>query len=250
MSRIEPAIFDALLQQLALDYACEPSDFLRPDCTVVPFRALPGRRQFGPEPPFWQMATLGRGAVLCVHPCVLDACQRICQGKRGIWLFEYPNLRQFDELLRPHGYTIFGSFHHYLPGACGAAPAPRPNTRWFEQEEIIKERFGDAFPNALGFDPGRPDVLAVALYQGEQIAALAGASADSARFWQIGIDALPEFERQGMGKYLVALLRQEILRRGKIPYYGTSEANLASRGIAAATGFVPAWAEAACKKEK
>ena len=117
-------------------------------------------------------------------------------------------------------------------------------------EEIIKERFGDAFPNALGFDPGRPDVLAAALYQGEQIAALAGASADSARFWQIGIDVLPEFERQGMGKYLVALLRQEIFRRGKIPYYGTSEANLASRGIAAATGFVPAWAEAACKKEK
>ena len=47
---------------------------------------------------------------------------------------------------------------------------------------------------------------------------------------------------------IAALLRQEISRRGKIPYYGTSEANLASRGIAAATGFVPVWAEAASKK--
>lgn len=245
---IDPALFDALLQQLSLDYACAPSDFLRPDCLVTPFRALPGRRQFGQEPPFWQMATLGKGAVLCVHPCILEECQRICQGKRGIWLFEYPNLRQFDELLRSHGYTVFGSFHHYLPGPCAATPELRPNTRWFEREEITKERFGCAFPNALGFDSARPDVLAVALYQGEQIAALAGASADCAQFWQIGIDVLPEFERQGMGKYLVSLLRQEISRRGKIPYYGTSEANLASRGIAAATGFVPVWAEAASKK--
>ncbi len=247
---IDPALFDALLQQLSLDYACAPSDFLRSDCLIVPFRALPGRRQFGQEPPFWQMATLGKGAVLCVHPCSLEECQRICQGKRGIWLFEYPNLRQFDELLRPHGYTVFGSFHHYLPGPCAATPELRSNTRWFEREEITKERFGSAFPNALGFDSARPDVLAVALYQGEQIAALAGASADCAQFWQIGIDVLPEFERQGMGKYLVSLLRQEISRRGKIPYYGTSEANLASRGIAAATGFVPVWAEAASKKLK
>ena len=245
---IDPSLFDALLQQLSLDYACAPSDFLRSDCLIVPFRALPGRRQFGQEPPFWQMATLGKGAVLCVQPCILEECQRICQGKQGIWLFEYPNLRQFDELLRPHGYTVFGSFHHYLPGPCAATPELRPNTRWFEREEITKERFGSVFPNALGFDSARPDVLAVALYQRERIAALAGASADCAQFWQIGIDVLPEFERQGMGKYLVSLLRQEISRRGKIPYYGTSEANLASRGIAAATGFVPVWAEAASKK--
>lgn len=194
------------------------------------------------------MITFGKGAVLSVHPCICEECQRLCEGQKGIYLFQYSNLRAFDDLLRPHGYTIFGSFHHYLPISSFSCPAPLEGVRFFEQEEITKKRFSSRFPNALGFDAHRPDMLAVALFRDGVIAGLAGASADCAAFWQIGVDVPEPFQGAGIGQHLVALLRQEILRRGKIPYYGTSEANFASRGIAANTGFRPVWAEVASQK--
>lgn len=50
---IEPKIFEQLLTQLSIDYACAPSDFLSVQTRVVPFRSLPGRRQFGEEEPFF-----------------------------------------------------------------------------------------------------------------------------------------------------------------------------------------------------
>lgn len=62
-----------------------------------------------------------------------------------------------------------------------------------------------------------PDVLAVAAIIDGKVAAVAGASEDSPLMWQIGIDVLPEFGGRGLASSLVALLKQEILARGKSP---------------------------------
>ena len=52
---------------------------------------------------------------------------------------------------------------------------------------------------------------------------MAGASEDCEEMWQIGINVLPEAEGQGIGKKLVPVLKNEILRRGKVPFYSTVE---------------------------
>jgi GNAT superfamily N-acetyltransferase len=61
--------------------------------------------------------------------------------------------------------------------------------------------------------------------------------------WQIGIDVLPKYRSCGIGKNLVILLKNEILKRGKIPFYGTVESHFHSQNIAVSAGFFPAWAE-------
>ena len=120
-------------------------------------------------------------------------------------------------------------------------------------------------PNAICdcYKPERPDVLAVLAlsnenatnnssqaltYKGKKIMGMAGCSADSKKFWQIGIDVLPEYRQNGIGTKLVKLLRNETSRRGAIPYYGTSLSNLRSWKIALACGFKPAWVEAETRK--
>ena len=42
---------------------------------------------------------------------------------------------------------------------------------------------------------------------------------------------------------LVTELKNELLRRGILPFYGTSPSHLASQRLALGAGFVPAWAE-------
>ena len=79
--------------------------------------------------------------------------------------------------------------------------------------------------------------------QGDHIIGLAGCSADTALFWQIGIDVLPKYRGMGIGTKLVQLLKNEIIRREAIPFYGTSLSNLHSWNIALQCGFYPAWIE-------
>ena len=69
--------------------------------------------------------------------------------------------------------------------------------------------------------------------------------------WQIGIDVFPEYRGRKVGTNLVTLLKNEILKRGKVPFYGTVNSHFHSQNIAMNAGFFPAWAELYSKaKEK
>ncbi|HAV27012.1 MAG TPA: GNAT family N-acetyltransferase, partial [Lachnospiraceae bacterium] len=87
------------------------------------------------------------------------------------------------------------------------------------------------------------DVIGIAAFRGGDILGMAGASADSAMFWQIGIDVLPEARGLSIGKILVTRLRDEILMRDRVPYYGTATSHMLSQNVAIVSGFRPAWAE-------
>lgn len=86
-------------------------------------------------------------------------------------------------------------------------------------------------------------MLAVGAMKGDDIIGLAGCSADTKLFWQLGIDVLPNYRGTGIGTKLVKLLKDEVFRRGTIPFYGTSLSNLHSWNIAINSGFYPAWVE-------
>ena len=98
---------------------------------------------------------------------------------------------------------------------------------------------------ALSFSVTAPDVLAVTAERGGEILGMAGASKDSAIMWQIGINVLQEYRGMGIATTLVTLLKNAILKRGILPFYGTSFSHLESQKVALGSGFVPAWVEMA-----
>ena len=122
--------------------------------------------------------------------------------------------------------------------------------QWFEQKDIHALYGREELPNALCdcFKPERPDVLAVGAEHKGQLIGLAGCSADTKLFWQIGIDVLPEWRGKGIATTLVRFLKNECFRRGAIPFYGTSLSNLGSWHVALGSGFYPAWVEIATKE--
>lgn len=73
--------------------------------------------------------------------------------------------------------------------------------------------------------------------------AMAGVSRDGEYLWQIGINVDPDCAGQGLGHRLVRAMKEEVLRRGKVPFYGTSESHTLSQTVGLKAGFVPAWTE-------
>lgn len=91
-------------------------------------------------------------------------------------------------------------------------------------------------------------MLGVGAFRDGKILGMAGASADSPIMWQIGINVMPEAEGLGIAKMLVKLLKNEIIRRGILPFYGTAISHLASQSVALGSGFHPAWIELAAMR--
>ena len=110
----------------------------------------------------------------------------------------------------------------------------------------------DGFHNALDYgscvrnDGRRKDSVAVVCTVDGTVAGVAGATDDCDSMWQIGIDVLPEFRRQGIASALVKRCAEEVFAEGKVPYYCSAWSNVLSRKTARAAGFYPAWVEIAC----
>lgn len=177
------------------------------------------------------------------------------------WFCEYSNLRKIDEKLGEYGREIADTHVYYLPAAIEKEEVPEgncprtekeenPNLQWFHQQEILSFREKNRFTSAICFSATQPDVLAVAAiksavecFDQEAMAGMAGASEDGAYLWQIGINVVPECAGKGLAAELVRSLKNEIIRRGKVPFYGTSESHTISQTVALKAGFVPAWTE-------
>ena len=236
--------------QLALELNCAPEDFSGEGIVITSPVLHEKRRRFSDRPFFLQMATFGAGAVISADERLHPRLREWAKGKRGFWLFEQHNYLELDRLLRGYGYKMALTHHMFTPTTEIAAVETGFPVRWMEQGDIPPFYGREEFSNALcdRFRPERPDVLAVAALDGEEIMGMAGCSADTPELWQIGIDVLPRYRGRGIGKTLVALLRNEALRRGALPYYGTSLSNIASWRTALASGFLPAWVEAEARK--
>ena len=84
-------------------------------------------------------------------------------------------------------------------------------------------------------------------YDGSALVGLVACSADCDDMWQIGVDVLPEYRRQGIASALTSRLTKEILNRGKVPFYCTAWSNVRSVRNAVKSGFIPAWVEMTVK---
>ncbi|MBP5554545.1 MAG: GNAT family N-acetyltransferase [Lachnospiraceae bacterium] len=230
-------------EQLALELNCSPDDFDREENVITKNCMHENRRKFSEQPIFLQMVTFGNNAVISADEEMHPELNEWIKGKRGIWLFEQHNFYELETMLRKRGLKMALTHHMFLPEKDTSGFKTDMKIRWLEQGDISLFYGKEEFSNALcdRFKPERPDVLAVVALDGNRIMGMAGCSADTPIMWQIGIDVLPEYRGRGIGKTLVTLLKNEVIRRGAIPYYGTSLSNIFSWKIALGSGFKPAW---------
>lgn len=243
-------IFKIAKVQLSLDYSCSVSDLEKGKNTITENSLIEGRRIYDNDGCFLKILCFGGQAIISTSPILKNWCEERMLNRDAAWIFEYPKLRAMDKKLQEYGHQIADIHHYYLPNPEVFGPQSIDNAKWYEANEILQFKNDDRFQEAFVFDKNHPDALAVAAMDGDNIMGIAGASADSKTMWQIGIDVLPEYRGRGIGTKLVTLLRNEVLKRGKVPFYGTVESHIYSQNVAVNAGFFPAWAELYSEKKR
>ncbi|MBQ9748555.1 MAG: GNAT family N-acetyltransferase [Clostridia bacterium] len=240
-------IWQTALRQSATDLGCTPEDLTGGKRTVVLSRADDGARRYLSLPFFCNLVSYGDGIVASVAPEFEEAARRYINTYPAEHCFETPNMNVLAELLRPHGHGVCFMAEYFLPDPdrLQALPCPYP-TRLLTPDDFASLYLPE-WSNALCEKRKHLDMLGVGAYDGDRLIALAGASADCDTMWQIGIDVLPAYRRQGIASALTSRLAVEILARGKVPFYCAAWSNIPSVRNAIHSGFLPAWTELTAK---
>ncbi len=237
-------IKEKLYQQLATDYCCKVSDIMDDKNHFTEHKKLEGRRKFEEaDDCILKVIAVNGKLIFTGKKSVVEVCRKQFSNQSGNWFMDVFNFRKLDEILKKEGYRIKTAHPFFIPKDNYVYEINGVEIKKYVQEEILQFKDDDRFDEAFCFSEETPDVLAVAAIIDHEIVGMAGASADSPSFWQIGINVNKGYEGRHIASGLVSMLKADILQKGNVPYYGTSFSNLASQHVAAKAGFEVAWVE-------
>lgn len=235
------------MEQSALDLGCAPADFLRSEPVILEGTVGPGAKRYYEAPVNMNLVSYGNNVVGCAQSDILDVAREYVGKFEFFHCFETPNIHWLDGKLEKHGLKVCFMAEYYLPDVNRSV---KRECR-YELRELHKEDFASLYlpqwSNALCEKRKELDTLGVGAYDKGELVGFAACSADADEMWQIGVDVLPEYRRQGIGAAVTAKLRELILERGKVPFYCTAWSNMRSARNAITCGFLPAWAEMTVK---
>lgn len=234
-------------EQSAIDCGCSADDFFSGDKRVVISRPHPDARRYLTLPFALNLVSYGRGIVASAAPGFEAIAEEYINKFPSEHCFETPNLHWLTDRLRPMGYDACFMAEYWLPDLDKLQVLPCPYPTRLLQPEDFPPLYTDEWSNALCKKRPHLDILAIGAYDGDRLIGLAGCSMDCESMWQIGIDVLPEYRRQGIASALVSRLAKMILDLDKVPFYCCAWSNLPSARCAIKSGFTPAWAELTVK---
>ena len=234
-------------EQSAEDMGCGAEDFLSDRNMVVPFQLGPKAKRYYRLPIGGNFVSYGNNVVAAATEELFPIVQAYVGRFDFYHCFETPNMRWLNRRLEPLGQTVCFMTEYYLPDLDRLRELSCPYELRLLEKGDFEALYVPEWSNALCRDRKELDVLGVGAYDGGKLIGLAGCSADADEMWQIGVDVLPEYRKQGVGSALTARLAQEILARGKIPFYCSAWSNIRSVKNAIRSGFLPAWAEMTVK---
>lgn len=240
-------IWRIAMRQSAIDYNCKPEDF-RSDTPVTVFSAQhPDARRYLQLPFDCSLCSYGSNVVASTNETLQSDVRAYLQRFPAEHCFETPNMHVLDDILRPHGLRVCFMAEYFLPDLSALKPLSCPyETRVLHQSDFAN-LYKPEWSNALCEKRKHLDVLGVGAYDKGKLIGLVGCSADCEDMWQIGIDVLPAYRRQGVASALTSRLALEILKLGKVPFYCAAWCNVKSVRNAIKCGFRPAWVEMTAK---
>ena len=240
-------ILKIAMAQSAIDLCAAPDDFEKRENVVVTSRESEGARRYLKLPFSCQLVSYGNNVVASVSPEFREIAENYINQYPVEHLFETPHLHALNEKLMEKGQKICFMAEYFLPDVDTIRQRTVGDAGPYKMRVLTQPDFADLYlpewSNALCEQRKHLDVLGVGAYDGDQLIGLAGCSADCDTMWQIGIDVLPEYRRQGIASALTSRLAIEILNRGKVPFYCAAWCNVKSVRNAIKSGFRPAWVE-------
>lgn len=241
--RVKQEYLEALQKQFCKDFNCKLEDFEKQENIVTVWKTDPKRRWYVDYPLGIRVATFYDKILVSVDERLYEWAKEEFTNCFSGFAFSYQNLKKIDQKLSDIGQELKDVHNYYLPVESYPQAEQKYCLKWFEKDDMEQFRGKDEFSQAIAFGEHCPDMLAVAAMNGDEIMGIAGASEDAMDLWQIGINVNPKYRGKGMAVNLVQILKEEIIRRGKIPFYGMVSSHNLSKSVAARAGFFPVWTE-------
>ena len=240
-------ILHIAMQQSATDLSCHANDFCSTDNKVVLSKQNDSARKYLTLPFDCNLVSYGNNIVASVKAEYRDIVAHYISKHPLEHAFETPGLHALDDAFQPFGLRTCFMAEYFLPDLNVLRPLDCPyKTRVLTQADF-EPLYLPQWSNALCEKRKHLDVLGVGAYDKGELIGLAACSADCDRMWQIGIDVLPAYRRQGIASALTSQLAMRILERGKVPFYCAAWCNIKSVRNAIRSGFRPAWVELTLK---
>lgn len=243
-------ILATALRQSACDCNCQAEDFLTDKNHVCESVATDRAKRYLELPHVCSLVSYGSNVVACGRADLLPEIRRFIDRVPGIEnCFETPGLYALNKILEKADARVCFLSDNFLPDAneifrcrCDCryelrVLEPESFARWYVPE----------WKNALCADHRHLDRLAVGAFEKGTLIGLAGCSADCETMWQIGVDVLPAYRRQGIAAALTNRLARETFERGYVPFYCAAWSNVKSVKNAVRSGFRPGWVEMTAK---
>lgn len=240
-------IFKVAMKQSAIDSNCSVNDFCSFDNKVVLSKKNPSARKYLELPFLCDLTSYGNNIVASVSAGLEPLVSDYINSYAIEHCFETPNLHILIEKMKPFDMNVCFMAEYFLPDMTQIRlPECEYETKIFEKNDF-EGLYLPEWSNALCENRKHLDVLGVGAYHKGELIGLAGCSADCDTMWQIGIDVLPAYRKQGIASTLTKRLAFEILARDIVPFYCCAWANIKSVRNAIKSGFVPAWVQMTIK---
>ena len=249
-------ILEIAMKQSAIDSGCNWQDFKGRKNKVVISKKNENARRYLELPFICDLTSYGSNIVASVSEELEGIITEYINKFPVEHCFETPNLHDLMSRVHPLGYDVCFMAEYSLPDVdriLGAGLAERLKERCPYEIRLMHPKdfqglYTEQWSNALCEKRKELDVIAAGAYEGDKLIGLAGASADCASMWQIGIDVLQEYRRKGIAAALTCNLAAEILNKDIVPFYCCAWSNIGSIRNAIASGFRPAWVQITVKK--
>lgn len=236
-------IWRIALQQSAYDCNCEPQDFMTDKNIVTISKKHEKARRYLPLPFACDMVSYGNNIVAQVSEELVDTVSSYINKYPTEHCFETPHMNALNEALAKHNLKVCFMAEYFLPDITQLRELPCSYELRILHQPDFANLYTEEWSDALCKDRKELDVLGVGAYDNGKLVGLAGCSADCEDMYQIGINVLPEYRRQGIAAALTSRLALEILALDKVPFYCAAWCNLKSVRNAIKCGFRPAWVE-------
>ena len=235
------------MEQSAVDLNCEAADFLAAENRVVLSRAQEGARKYLELPFACNLVCYGNNIVASVAPEYAELVKDYINHFPAEHCFETPNLHVLNDAFRAQGLLVCYMAEYWLPDVDKLRELACPYELRLLAQVDFPPLYRPEWGNALCEKRKELDVLGVGAYDGDALVGFAACSADCEKMWQIGVDVLRPYRRQGIASAVTSRLTREILDQGKVPFYCCAWSNVKSARNAVRCGYSPAWVELTAK---
>ena len=235
------------MEQSAYDANCEASDFMKNENVIVISKENPLARRYLKLPHPCNLISYGNNIVATISEEYRDIVEKYI-GKYDMYrCFETPNMHVLNDEFQKHGCRVCFMAEYFLPDVNVLSEQPCDYELRVLEQKDFEGLYTEEWSNALCEARKELDVLGVGAYDNGKLISLAACSADCDTMWQIGVDVLPEYRRQGIASALTSKLALEIMERGRVPFYCCAWSNIKSVRNAIKSGLRPAWVEMTVK---